>query len=612
MPKKAIDLTFGPAFRGLNTYKVPNMLDTDEAIRADGVDVSDGTIRGMYGVGNPVATPGATFSQFIHYADGYSATNGWLLDGNPQFACDDTINPDPASKKRWCYFTTKDGAGNATAPKFTDGTANAPAVLGWATPTTPTLASNGSAAPGGSRRFRVTAVKAMSGIDRPTPGVSRSSYYQFAAPWETNPSNYLEISAAQNWQGAVINLPTVAGAYEIRIYATAQGNVTGPYYFYDRVVGPNGGGTYTIAPAGMFATNPYQLEWDVGGGPNAPVYKYDHSPAPNLTVMAESMHSVVAGAGGGSAYVPPASGILFGAVGSTLAWSMLGYPWYWPAGNAIQLDDVIEAIVTDQATAYVVTRSSVYVVTGTDDQSLSIVRTACPFGCLKNSGQAAVITPHGLVYPSSMGIVLFDGVQGRLITDGILSSLGVTGASDWSGVFHDNYYFLAFRLTAFIYIVDMAAFPEIRVTKGPAALSINTIAKSALAIGGNPPGPYVQLNAGGNIVPWQPRRGTSISGATRQAWTWNTGRIDLGMPTNLKRFCRLWAKGSGNFTITAIAGNDANTVVDSQTLTFPTPGDDWLKDTFESVDWLQLSIVSADGTGVLNGVRVETEVYGAA
>lgn len=591
MPPRAARLTMGPWLRGLNQVKAPTLLAPDEAASLYGVDLTGGTLAGLYGPnGLDTATLADATAGWIHYADGA----GWFFHKYPQFACDDTVNPGTGG--RWCFMTDKDASGNPLQAKMLTGSSSRTLLpLGISAPSAPTIGGSGT---GGSQRaFRVTYVVALSGIDR-----TGSDFYAHGATYESNPST--QVTMVSGWSSLTINIPAPPvglGVTEARVYATAPGTTTGPFYY----LGVYGTFGSAIALSTSSPTVTYLLNWDAGGGPANPIYKYDHSPAPSLTCLSTTMHSLVESTGGGSAWVPPASGILMGGAGSTFCWSAAGYPWYWPQANRLRLDAVMEGIVTDQAIASVVTRASVYVVNGTDDQNLSIVRSTCPYGCSPGNGMAVALSPFGVLFPAQSGVVLFDGNQGRVVSSHILLGLGL--ADSYIAVFDDDYYILQAYDSNAIYLFDFSTWPELRLTRGPNNLEISTMTKTSLSPTSNGVGPgvYVELADGsGHVQYWRPRLREAIGGAQPQPWEWTSGRLTLDAPTLPKRFCRLWLNASGTVSIHAVAGFNSG----APATTFDLTASDWLPDTFESVDWLQLIISSSDGTGVVYGVDVETEV----
>ena len=548
-PRKG-KLTLGPFLRGLNTAKSANRLDPDEATVCQNVDLTDGTLRGMYGQGTTVATVGA--SQYhIHYEDGLS----WASDPSYQFHCYDTVYG--TSGKRYSFYTT------ASLSAYANGSVTAKR-LGIEAPGTAPTAGTGVAA---ARYYRYTYITNR----------AATTY----SPMESNPS------AAVRATTTTVNVTASADAAVdgIRIYAS-DGDTAGPYYLTDTF-------TNTTAAVTPSATNTAStlLSWEAGGRDTNATYIDDHSPAATPNTMSSALHTAAL-----PGSILPCTGILFIGVGSTLLWSEVGYPWYFPTSNGFLIDSYIEGIVTDQATTYVLTETGIFVITGTDDEQLNFQRSRSFMGTVW--GHSAVMTPYGLMFQATQGIALFDGNSSRIITDGRIAPADLT--KNYAAVWAEDQLLLVSQSdSSGGYVLDFSAgLDGLRITTHN--LPVRAITKADAF---TTPATYVATFAAGLVGRWSPRQRANVGGASALAWSWTTGKMDAGMPTAPKRFVRLWVEASGTISIAVTAGNNANTTVGTTTLT----GSDWLPASWGLVDWLQLAITSSDGTGIVHGIEVEYE-----
>ena len=366
-----------------------------------------------------------------------------------------------------------------------------------------------------------------------------------------------------------------------------------------------------------------QLTWQAGGTPsNQQVqspYVYDHSPAPNAYVVANALMGANASSlnsNGNQAR----GGILLAAYGSTLYASRSGMPWYFPLINAEVLDDTIEAIVVNQSSAYVLTQSSAYLVTGYDDANLSVTRTQAKHGCAPRCGQGAILTPHGIVYPSPLGLAVLDatgngtvGTTSRILTQDFLSygfTKSTSGAVGY-GAYQDDVYIYA-EGPGLIYLFDFAAWPRVRTTRfDGVTLPIVALARVHPFSNSSAKGLYALINNGNGTLspcPWWPRLGFQLSPAASPApWSHLTGALTAGTTNKKKRFTRFWlgSNTAADVTLTftcsnwdgSLAGQLVNVTASS-----------WLPSTFTG-DYMTVNIISSVGTDVFDSLRIEGEVY---
>lgn len=555
-------LALGPFDRGLNTAKSPNLLGPGEATVCQNVDLSDGTLRAMYGAGTTVATTSAS-RLHVHYEDGLS----WVTSAFAQFHCYDTIYS--ASGKRNSFYT------DGSTAKYANGTVSGKWLGIEAPASAPTEVAEGTASTP-ARRFRYTYITNRASTDY--------------LPMESNPSPALTSIADGTSAQIGVTASADAAVDGIRVYATLGDDDADydpdVYYLTDTYTNS----TATVTPSATSASAT-PLTWALGGTDSAAIYKDDHSPAPSPNVMSSALHSV-----SGTGLNTRSSGILFVGLGSSLGWSESLYAWYWPTANWQILDSNIEGIVSDQATTYVLTKTGIYVITGTNDEALDIARSRSYIGT--TWGHSAVMTPYGLVFQTQTGIALFDGNTSRVITEGILAATELA-SKNYAAVWWDNQLLLVSQSDSTGgYVIDFARYPELTITTHNLAARAITRADAY-----STPGPYLCMYADGAVKPWRPRQRSSVSGASQLAWSWTTGKLDGGRPASTKRWSRMWVESSGTISITVTCGNNAGTTVGTPLVA---TGDTWLPADFIG-DWLQLAITSSDGTGIVHGIEIEYE-----
>ena len=549
------------AFSGLNTAKDPQALALNEAAACLNVDVSNGTLRGLYGPGTTVATVGGS-KKHVHYEDGLS----WYSNADPQFHCYDAAYA-VTGRRYSLYSTSSGGSGYAS---YANGTVSAKR-LGIDAPGSAPTAGTGSAS---ARWYRYTYI---------TNRASTSN-----APMESNPSSTARLTTT------TVNVTASADAAVdgIRMYAS-DGDVNGPYYLTDTFTNT----TTAVTPSATNVTAT-PLSWEIGGrDDNASGYIDDHSPGPSPNTVSSALHSAVL-----PGTILPATGIMFAGIGSYLQWSEVGYPWYWPNSNGWRCDSYIECIVTDQATTYVLTKTAIYVITGTDDEQLNIQRSRSYMGT--PWGHSAVMTPYGLVFQTTGGIALFDGNTSRIITEGILAPGDLT--KNYAAVWHENQLLLVSQS-------DSSGGYALDFSQGLGAIRITTHNIPARAItladAHATPGPFVATWADGYVGPWRPRQRGNVGGASALPWSWKTGKVGSAQiagasPGRPFYAPRIWVDGTGDVSISVRAGRGDDTTIGTQVVT----GDSWLPGSWGEVDWLELTISSAGGAGVLRGLEIEYEV----
>ena len=559
-------VALGPAggvpFTGMNSAAAGALVGPGQATTCQNCDFADGTLRGMYGGGTTVATLAAS-KQHVHYENAL----GWVAQ----------------TEDSWHLYDSKGDGGyysffnDGSSVYYSNGTRQKQ-VMGLAAPGSAATQNTGG---GTARYFRYTYT---------TDG---STY----APMESNPS-----TASASLSATIVEVTGTTNAQVAKIYLYATVDATssaGPYYKVGEANNPGTATAVNITPDVATSTSATRLDWESQGRKTQAYYDFDHAPAPGVNTIGSSLHAAVAT---GSS-IAPCSGILFYGIANYLMWSQAGYPWYVPGLNAFNAGGYIEAIVTSQAVTYVLTRREIYVVTGYDDQELTIQRSDSPFGT--TYGQSACITPYGLVFQAEAGLALFDGNTSRVITADILAPTELYGRQFASAWRDGQLLMVSQNDSNGGYVVDFSRFPELVVTKhnlGTRAITQALAHPSST----HDEGTYICMWSDGTVKKWHPRQRGNVSGASAQAWSWTSGRLDGGKPNAVKHFRRIWVEASGTISIAVKCWTNAATQVGStQTVT----GNTWLSATFVG-DYLTLEVSSSDGTGVVYGVKVEYEAAG--
>lgn len=575
MPRKLPEIVLGPFVGGLNTRLDPRFVGPQDASNyAENLDLSAGSLNGLYGliemldpVATPIALTAGSCSLWFEAPDTWaSSTDALYVLYGPDWTTADTRKATYRTQAAGLPYVKVNGQG------YTLGIPAANASY-------ETSVSVSDGASGGVRAYAFT-------------------YYSSTLEWESNPVFIADTTT--NCNGAAITgLPAalVNSATDKRIYATQPGSTSGTYYYVGTVAGA--GTTFNDSATAGDTAQP--LNWQAGGNPDDVDYPYDHGHwAAQLTVLADALYSVAEGAGAGG------GGILFGAKDSTLYWSMLGFPWYQPATNQQKFDSKIAAIIVGEAVAYVFTETSVYQITGADDTALSIAKTAATIGVPFAFGRSVCNTPYGVFSATHTGITLFDGSNMRLLSEGVLSpsSFDPNLNDGWVGVFRDDLFILvATSSPGKAFIVDLKALPErLRVTTTNLAIrAIAVVDDSSFPVSGTiwQNGIFV-AKSDGTLYYWNPKTGTMADQTTtRQSWQWQTGRLDHGDPTSLKRYTRFRLDGMASSIVFEV---DSSII---HTATNVTTGEHWLPRTAQGTD-LRVRLTGGANSEVF-GLRIECE-----
>ena len=590
---RPLEIVMGP-FQGMSATKNGAYAGPNEANVSNGIDYTDGTLRGLYKPGDSIATGVTAGTVSIHHRDGV----GWLYQNDVNFVCfDGTAQSGSYSSTSpvGVSYYTKTSSGTSGYPQVSAGSNWTNQDLRVTTNAITSLTDGGG---GGYRAYRITRVILLDDLN---------------VTWESNPHPSVPLPTT-NCNGAVIHF-AAAGTnatgvtYKTRIYASEVGSYSEPLYLLDEIAGNLTSYTDSATAFPTVAGAKTPLDWSSGGKPSNTYYKYDHAAGPHLAVLANSLHGCSAQAAGVSSatYGSARAGILFGALGTTLYWSANGFPWYWPVLNAEDLDDTIEAIVTARSVTYVFTRSGVYAVTGSNDNALNISRTGAPYGCLPRAGLAVLQTPYGILYPCREGLALFDGTNARLVGADLLpaGSLTADGTHNLYAAYQDGLYTILTSSFDWGYVFDLRTWPNINLCKltGPSQyVAFARVHPHATSLDAN--GLYV-LNDSAAIKPWSPIQGGH--NATRDnAWSHTTGYLTAGDLTRQKHAGRLWFSYKGTAPTITTKGYTWDGTQRGSTQTSTSA--EWLGEQFTGIDYLTLTIAAGAADTQVFGLRVEMDL----
>lgn len=482
MPRGLTTLRLGPFMGGLNTRFDASLLKPDQAQVARDVNLFDGTLAGALDVGSSVAVnasyPSAKWIAFSGAGGStWSATGSWLFDNAIRYHMKDGPY----------LYTTRSGAG----PLIYDAGGNSfslgikpitgigfSATIGGSTTysfgityqtfdglesniqafdlnftTTSITFNDGPLWPSDSR---VSAVRLWAATIYGAVSTTLSNAITSAGSQAATPASMTNIVVGStltidigDLQETVTVTAVTASTFTATFTKTHLAGVgitasaaPGLYYLQQTL---SSRGTTAFSAVTTPTTTGEVLTWGYGGYPANEVYTSDHSAAPVLTVIADRIHSVASGVASAGA------GIVIGAVGNVLRWSMNGYPQYWPIVNSIALDYNIEAIIAYSGYSVIFTTGAIYLFSGNNDDAMSLQRLDTALFVTPGAGKSVVRTRRGTFYLAPEGICVFDGAASTVISDGdiapsTLTNLDVTGAGYANGryyLFHSTGYIVA-------------------------------------------------------------------------------------------------------------------------------------------------------------------------
>lgn len=467
MPRTPFRAEWAAFDKGLNNRMDPAFLGTGESQDAESCDLLDGTLRGMVGIGNPLEGIAVGEADAWIY---FTKSGTWISDPITQFAL---ISGDET------YRTNRYSATNASYPTVID--ASGTNRLGLVAPTgLAQVTTNGAGTLNGSFRWAIT--------------------YVTADGLESNPLYFDTVSGlvGAKWEVTLGALPD-SRITAVNVYRTLDGAPAGPLYYVGQDVTLD-----VVSDTGAPDIGDDVLDWGPGGNPGNSALFEDHSPAPNLTLLANAMHSVTGGAGTAGA------GIAFGAIDNVVRCSALDQSAYWPTVNEWPLPETVEALVTGAAQTLAFTQSSVYAFEGVDDYNMSMGKTRAGFGIRTGCGATAATTPFGIVFLAREGLAVYRDGSTDIISEGVLSRSYLAALTNPFAVYSEGYYIL-FHTTGCL-VVDLSIWPALKVM--PFALTALAAHFTFLSgPGGQVPGLFVlQRGDGGQIRGWSITQSMTVYG----------------------------------------------------------------------------------------------------
>lgn len=384
----------------LNNKVVPTRLPQGHAQVVENIDLQDDSLVGQAdGTSTTAPTQSIpTSAQWIHYVAG-----GWVGETTKNYSMNDAdrVYVAPPGKTPQVYQVF----GN-TLMTYALGV---PYPVSFAVTTG---SGSGSLYPAGVYSFLITTV--MGAL-------------------ESNPSAEYTVTMAGSTNLAVtpnaVYYPTEI-ITKFNIYRKGPGETVFTYInSIDNVVQTN-----NLEYAATSSTNP-QLTWNVGGQTESEPYVADHGVPPVLTCLADALYTI------DGSVAARGKGILFGASGNSLRWSMKDFPEYWPSWARYDLSEEVESIIATQGYVAIGTSSTWTKAEGIDHESLRFTQLPAAHYIRKGCGRSAISTPYGIVFLAREGFCIFDGVQTKLITQDKLSLSFVQGLTvNQAGYFDGRYY----------------------------------------------------------------------------------------------------------------------------------------------------------------------------
>lgn len=496
----------------MNTYTDPKALKAGEVPVAVNADFSRGVTTGYWGPGTSVKTTEANCN-FAYYLPGHDwlYSKGKMADGRTNWACRDA----PTASGDSVVYLTQLQDDNTTVNSPIAYLATDDFRLGIPAPTTAPALNTGGV--GGTRAYSYT-------------------YWDSTHLVESNPyaiaGNVANVSTA-TITSLPTSVPTNTGVNYIRVYGTNRNTaLTGPKFYLGQIAIASG--TFNDSNADGDPALP--LNWGPGGDPtnSSTALQFDHSPAPLLTCLSDTMHSISLAGGAGV-------GLLFGAEGSTVRWTLDSGPFYWPTKAFCLLPFPVLALVTRGAHTYAFTEGGVWSFSGASGTSIIPQKVPNALGILRFAGKSVAQTPWGITYLTREGPTLCDGYATRPLTVEVLNPVW-NNTTTYCGAYYDGFYYLQIVGDACV-ALDMRGYPTVSATSLNIASSALVIVPSSAA--GPTPGLYAINASDGHIQPFRPMEGSGVTGSTQGAWTVLTGKSDLGLPGKLKRIKQVRAEASG-------------------------------------------------------------------
>lgn len=424
MPK-GYSLEYNDFSGGLNTRLPASQIARNEAQVAVNVDLRSGALKSIKDLGTALSSSylitGASpisaaylysgknlhFAASAYFMDEYSYISGYT-DANPS-----SFNRRYLDDGDVTYFTN---ASNYPQ-KAVAASPLVPVNLGVIPPDSPTITKVSGALSG---RFKYALT------------------FFTSDDIESNPTFFGDVSLSS--QGIQFSLPLaknerIVGA---RLYRTRESEDV--YFLVQEILGVSTSSTAITVTSDTTSDSDIdvesQLTWAQGGFPSSGgQYIEDHSPPPSLNVLSNRLHA-------GNSTGKPGAGIVFGASGADVRWSILGAPDYWPVVNQAILPGTCEALVSVSGTTFAFTATGIFQLIGPSDDSITVTQTNAAHGVKPGTGYLVTDTPFGMMYQSSEGLALFNGSSSTIISTGKLALSTVESYTYNSAAFYDNQLFL--------------------------------------------------------------------------------------------------------------------------------------------------------------------------
>lgn len=430
MPK-GYSLEYNDFSGGLNTRLPASQIARNEAQVAVNVDLRSGALKSIKDLGTALTSEYLSsqastfqsgkslhFSASAYFMDDYTYQSSLFSFPNPagfyrQYLDDGDVT----------YFTNA----SSYPLRAISSDSKAPTSIGVISPSPPTNLTKAAGALSGRFKYAIT--------------------FFTADDVESNPTFFADISLSS--QGIQFTLPDpkndrVIGA---RIYRTRADEDV--YFLAKEVYGVTATTTIDVDTTGNETQLDIdtQLTWAQGGFPSSGgQYIEDHSPCPTLTAISNRLHA-------GSSTGRPGAGIVFGASGASVRWSILGAPDYWPVVNDAPLPGVCEALVSISGTTFAFTATGVFQFIGASDDAINVTQTNAAHGVKPGTGHLVTDTPFGVLYQSAEGLAVFNGSSSTVFSTNKLALSTIEAYTYHSAVFYDNQLFLFH--TAGALVVDL-------------------------------------------------------------------------------------------------------------------------------------------------------------
>lgn len=409
MPK-GYSLEYNDFSGGLNTRLPASQIARNEAQVAVNVDLRSGALKSIKDLGTAVTTGvGAS----LHYA-----ASAFFMDDYTYTAGNVQLNPDDFYRFYLddgdvTYYTNP----SSYPQRVTAIGRTSPEALGVVPPDPPTITKIAGSLTG---RFKYALT------------------FFTSDDVESNPTFFADVSLSS--QGIQFTLPQAKNGKVVgaRLYRTRSDEDV--YFLIKETLGVSTS-TSSITVSSDQTTDgdidvESQLTWAQGGFPSSGgQYIEDHSPPPPLTVLSNRLHA-------GNTTGRPGAGIVFGASGSDIRWSILGAPDYWPVLNQAILPGVCEALISVSGTTFAFTATGIFQLIGTSDDAISVTQTNAAHGVKPGTGHLVTDTPFGMMYQSPEGIALFNGSSSTIISAGKLALSTIEAYTYKASAFYDNQLFL--------------------------------------------------------------------------------------------------------------------------------------------------------------------------